>query len=175
VNTACKQTTAAVETFRAMQTFERVAGPDALPGESSRFHTRLQGRSITLVRHHGKVYCIDSVCYHVGGPLGIGDIEDIDGQACIKCPWHGYLVTLDNGQKMYKAVEFADGKMVSSGWKISEKLQRTHLVDEREDGLYVALSTTEAKLESDQWAFREDCAQEIQNASRAKPRGCQSS
>lgn len=28
-----------------------------------------QGRYVTLLRLEGKVYCIDSVCFHAGGPL----------------------------------------------------------------------------------------------------------
>lgn len=36
---------------------------------------------------------MDSVCSHMGGPLGEqGDIEDIEGSACIRCPWHGRRV-----------------------------------------------------------------------------------
>lgn len=52
------------------------------------------GRSVTLLRHGGKVYCVDSLCSHMGGPLGqTGDIEDMqDGSACIKCPWHNFRV-----------------------------------------------------------------------------------
>ena len=31
-------------------------------------------------RHPGKPYAIDSVCYHMGGPLTIGDIADVNGR-----------------------------------------------------------------------------------------------
>lgn len=48
---------------------------------SGRIHWRLaSGRYVTvLLRKTGteEVFCIDSNCYHMGGPLGIGDIEDI--------------------------------------------------------------------------------------------------
>jgi nitrite reductase/ring-hydroxylating ferredoxin subunit len=52
------------------------------------------GRSVTLLRHGEKVYCVDTLCSHMGGPLGqSGDIEDTpDGSACIRCPWHSFRV-----------------------------------------------------------------------------------
>lgn len=51
------------------------------------------GRSVTLLWHGGKMYCVDSLCSHMGGPLSEGDIEDMpDGTACIKCPWHSFKV-----------------------------------------------------------------------------------
>ena len=40
----------------------------------------------------GEVYAIDSICYHAGGPLAVGDIEDVNGHPCVLCPWHHYKV-----------------------------------------------------------------------------------
>lgn len=48
---------------------------------------------MTLLRHGGKVFCVDAMCSHMGGPLHEGDIEDMpDGSSCIKCPWHSFRV-----------------------------------------------------------------------------------
>lgn len=48
----------------------------------------LQGRYVTVLQHDGKLYCLDSVCFHAGGPLGLGDIEELPGgHSCLKCPW----------------------------------------------------------------------------------------
>ena len=33
-----------------------------------------------------------AVIHAGGGPLGMGDIEDINGQACLNCSWHHYKV-----------------------------------------------------------------------------------
>lgn len=54
----------------------------------------LYGRSITILKHKGKVYAVDSKCYHMGGPLGEqGDLEELaNGQTCITCPWHHHRV-----------------------------------------------------------------------------------
>ena len=58
---------------------------------------------MTLIRLKGKVHAFDSICYHAGGPLGAGDIEDIDvggsRVSCVRCPWHHYLLSLVDGQK----------------------------------------------------------------------------
>ncbi len=49
---------------------------------------------IAVYLHEGKLYAINNVCKHQGGPLGEGKI--IDG--CITCPWHGYQYLPHNGQ-----------------------------------------------------------------------------
>jgi nitrite reductase/ring-hydroxylating ferredoxin subunit len=40
-----------------------------------------------------------------GGPLTAGDIEEVDGKACVSCPWHAYKVTIETGEKLYRATE----------------------------------------------------------------------
>lgn len=37
----------------------------------------MEGRYVTVVEHAAQLYCIDSTCYHAGGPLGVGDIEEV--------------------------------------------------------------------------------------------------
>ena len=48
---------------------------------------------MSLVLHEGQVHCLDSICFHAGGPLALGEIEDIEDQPCLVCPceqrWHG--------------------------------------------------------------------------------------
>jgi len=47
---------------------------------------------VTVLKHDGQLYCLDSVCFHAGGPLALGDIEELpDGKACLKCPWCAVL------------------------------------------------------------------------------------
>jgi hypothetical protein len=59
------------------------------PANGNRLHTRIEGRFITIFRHHGKLSAIDSICHHAGGPLtqgGVQDIEDL-GVSVVSCPW----------------------------------------------------------------------------------------
>jgi glycine betaine catabolism B len=44
----------------------------------------VNGKSIVLALVSGKVYAMDSVCSHEGGPLEDGTIEGY----CLVCPWH---------------------------------------------------------------------------------------
>ena len=45
-----------------------------MPSEGGRIHLHINHRYVTLFRHHNKLYCIDSICHHAGGPLTLGKI-----------------------------------------------------------------------------------------------------
>ncbi|KAK3280624.1 hypothetical protein CYMTET_11536 [Cymbomonas tetramitiformis] len=135
-----------------------VANAADLDEEGSRLHLQVKDRYITLLRHKNFLYCFDSVCFHAGGPLGVGDIEEVANHACIKCPWHNYLITLETGEKLYQGVQMKDGKMVPGKWQSVGQKQRTHVVVERADGIFVQLKQ-DGKVESDEYAFKRECAQ----------------
>ncbi|XP_055997018.1 uncharacterized protein LOC125646993 isoform X2 [Ostrea edulis] len=61
------------------------------------------GEDIVLIysKKNDKFYALGAVCSHEGGPLEQGDIEDIDGQEKIVCPWHSYDFDLKTGQSSY--------------------------------------------------------------------------
>ena len=46
----------------------------------------LQGRFVTVFRLEGKFYCIDSVCYHAGGPLVRKPIHSLT-HPCMHSTW----------------------------------------------------------------------------------------
>ena len=79
----------------------------------------LQGRYVTVLKHGGQLYCLDSICFHAGGPLALGDIEDIHGQPCLRCPWHYYRVAIDTGEKFYHGTvaEADTGRLLPGPWK----------------------------------------------------------
>ena len=56
----------------------------------------LEGHSIAMVRVENKVYAIDAVCPHQGGPLAEGGLEE--GVAVVTCPWHGWQFDMTNGR-----------------------------------------------------------------------------
>eukprot|EP00486_Rosalina_sp_Unknown_P007373 CAMPEP_0201572042 /NCGR_PEP_ID=MMETSP0190_2-20130828/15099_1 /ASSEMBLY_ACC=CAM_ASM_000263 /TAXON_ID=37353 /ORGANISM="Rosalina sp." /LENGTH=154 /DNA_ID=CAMNT_0047997339 /DNA_START=18 /DNA_END=478 /DNA_ORIENTATION=- len=58
-------------------------------------------RPIILIKKLNTFYALDLRCYHAGGPLSMGDIEDVEGNLCIKCPWHRYIIKLDTGEGFY--------------------------------------------------------------------------
>jgi nitrite reductase/ring-hydroxylating ferredoxin subunit len=111
-----------------------------LPAEKSRLHSQIDGRFITIFRQNGKLSAIDSVCYHAGGPLTLGslqDIEDLDGITTVSCPWHKFLVSIDDGSRVYQQVTIVDGKPSVKGWTKGKVVQRTHKVYENDSGVYV--------------------------------------
>ncbi|GIM12859.1 hypothetical protein Vretimale_16093 [Volvox reticuliferus] len=159
-------------------------------------HPAVQGRYVTVLRIDGKLYCIDSICFHAGGPLGIGDIEDVNGHKCLVCPWHFYKIDVQTGDKYYQGVEFKDGKMLGGEWKSNGVRQRVHPVIEQGGKIYVTLSTQpdaeaaavaagllgcggpssacspRSRVDSDTYAFEAPCGDRVLNsppsANRAK-------
>eukprot|EP00927_Polykrikos_kofoidii_P032307 TRINITY_DN27569_c0_g1_i1.p1 TRINITY_DN27569_c0_g1~~TRINITY_DN27569_c0_g1_i1.p1 ORF type:complete len:354 (+),score=43.22 TRINITY_DN27569_c0_g1_i1:162-1223(+) len=126
----------------------------------------IRNRYVTVLQVDGAWRAIDAICYHAGGPLGIGDIEEVGDSRrnCIRCPWHHYLIDLETGSKWYQPMEkSADGKLVPVGWKTSSNpVQRVHEVEDRGNaGVYIRLSK-DGKCESDRWAQREDCFRPLQ-------------
>lgn len=139
----------------------RAASVDDVRRGGGRIHLELQGRFVTIFRReeNGEVVlnCIDSICYHAGGPLTVSDIEDIDGRACVRCPWHNYLVTVDTGEKLYqKLVMTQDGKMVPGVWESVGVRQRVHRADEIDGAIWVTLDST-GDIESDKYATNQAC------------------
>ena len=69
-----------------------------------RLHAKVKDRYVTLISHDSEIYCIDSVCFHMGGPLGGGDIEEINGSSCLVCPWHKLKISLADGKKLSNVI-----------------------------------------------------------------------
>ncbi|XP_030622513.1 uncharacterized protein LOC115805944 [Chanos chanos] len=57
------------------------------------------GEDIVLVHtEDDRFWAMDSSCPHEGGPLDLGDIEDLgDGRLALICPWHHFDFCLDTG------------------------------------------------------------------------------
>merc|ERR1711991_168048 len=92
----------------------------------------VENRSIIVVYKENRFFALDSICYHYGGPLVEGDIEDYGGHLSVICPWHRYPISLENGEGFYQGL---DKSIKSKGIK-----QRTHLVKVENDKLYVKIS-----------------------------------
>eukprot|EP00946_MAST-07B_sp_MAST-7B-sp1_P002211 g2211.t1 len=150
----------------------------ALCGANSRVHAKIDGRFVSVLRGlDGRaLYCIDAVCYHMGGPLTVGDIEEVNGHECVVCPWHHYSVTLKTGAKLYQAMEFdaQTRKLVPAGWKASEKRQRVHDVEQRghAGAVWVRLTSNDRSAKrhdeqdslpcgSDKWAYKASAAHNV--------------
>jgi nitrite reductase/ring-hydroxylating ferredoxin subunit len=72
--------------------WRRVAGEGDLP-DGKRLRVDVGSVSLLLHRSGAKLYALDSVCSHMGGPLDQGRIAD----GCVTCPWHGSTFRLEDG------------------------------------------------------------------------------
>ncbi|ETV68042.1 hypothetical protein H257_15812, partial [Aphanomyces astaci] len=122
------------------------------------------GRSVLLVHHQHVIYCIDQACYHHGGPLATGDIEDLGGVATIKCPWHNYKIALHNGEGLYMGLE--PGKMTQPVLKSKGVKQRTHPVKVVDGMVLVQDSSDDGEeyvvIASDVYAFDTKCIPDLE-------------
>ncbi len=90
-----------------------------------RLHAKCGGRYVSVVRlNSGGLACVDSICYHAGGNLGVGDLEDDD---VLICPQHRFRVCLRTGD----AVEGGDAH--------ARARQRLHVAYENEGSIRVRL------------------------------------
>jgi nitrite reductase/ring-hydroxylating ferredoxin subunit len=52
---------------------------------------------LAVVRRGTKVDVFVGACAHLSGPLYEGTVEEVRGQQCLVCPWHGSAFDLDSG------------------------------------------------------------------------------
>ncbi len=147
-----------------MDAFVRVAVvSDLNKSPMGRFHTRVNERNVSIIQTEDGIHCMDSVCSHMGGPLAVGDIEDLAGEKVIKCPWHSYRFSLKDGKKFTKPVSFdpKSGCPIPHEWKKSDEVyQRVHEVKLDSDGvIYVKLNLHDVtEHPSDRYAYDNNAA-----------------
>src|SRR5919107_3401861 len=96
-----------------MATFQKVSNRKDL-NEGSLLRVGVEGKSIVLAVVLGKVYAMDAVCSHEGGPLEDGSLEGYE----LKCPWHYALFDVRNAKVSKQTVWATD--MQSYSVKIDE-------------------------------------------------------
>jgi nitrite reductase/ring-hydroxylating ferredoxin subunit len=52
---------------------------------------------LAAVRRGARVDVFMGACAHLSGPLYEGAVEDVRGEECLVCPWHGSAFDLDSG------------------------------------------------------------------------------
>lgn len=73
--------------------FLRTAKKEEVPAGTIR-EFQLDGKTVAVANVGGKLFAINNVCLHRGGPLGQGEL---DGQV-VTCPWHGWRYDVTNGK-----------------------------------------------------------------------------
>ncbi|XP_069568239.1 Rieske domain-containing protein [Brachyistius frenatus] len=116
--------------------------------EEKRSFRTLEGRDVLIIYHQGVFHAMDSYCYHAGGMLQNGDIEELDGKLCIICPKHKYKISLAEGEGLYKGTDPTEKRPVPR-WYSKGVKQRIHTVTETNGDVYVKLSEDQNWIESD--------------------------
>ena len=88
-----------------MSTFRKVANSRDLK-EEGLFRVELEGKPIVLAKVNSKIYAMDAVCSHEGGPLEEGTLEGY----CLKCPWHYAVFDVRNAKVSEQTVWATDLK-----------------------------------------------------------------
>jgi glycine betaine catabolism B len=96
-----------------MPTFQKVANRKDL-NDGSLLRVDVEGKPIVLAVVLGKVYAMDAVCSHEGGPLEDGSLEGYE----LKCPWHYALFDVRNAKVSEQTVWATD--MQSYSVKVDE-------------------------------------------------------
>lgn len=73
--------------------FLRAAKKDEVPAGSIR-EFQLEGKVVAVANVAGKLFAINNVCLHRGGPLGQGELD----RQVVTCPWHGWQYDVTTGK-----------------------------------------------------------------------------
>lgn len=73
--------------------FVRAIRKDEVPVGMIR-ELQLDGKVIGLANVDGKIYAINNVCLHRGGPIAQGELK---GKS-VTCPWHGWEYDVTTGK-----------------------------------------------------------------------------
>lgn len=106
---------------------------------------KVHGRRVTVLQANGLWICLDTICYHAGGPLTEGAVRRVAGRTCLQCPWHSYLVDVATGEGLYLDM---NRRYRSKGIR-----QRVHGVREDKHGRLWVQIRSEGDVASDAYAF----------------------
>lgn len=78
-------------------------------------------------------------------------LQDIDGQACIVCPWHKFKITLETGEGLYKGINPQEPSPTPK-WQSKGVKQRIHQVTIDNGNVYVSPPDFSVSFDSDYYA-----------------------
>lgn len=78
-------------------------------------------------------------------------LQDIDGQACIVCPWHKFKITLETGEGLYKGINPQEPSPTPK-WQSKGVKQRIYQVTIDNGNVYVSPPDFSVSFDSDYYA-----------------------
>jgi uncharacterized ferritin-like protein (DUF455 family)/nitrite reductase/ring-hydroxylating ferredoxin subunit len=79
---------------------ERICTVDELREEGKRWLVELITTKIVVLKDQETIRAMEAICPHSGGPLHLGDMEDMGNECVIVCPWHAYRFSLRDGTSL---------------------------------------------------------------------------
>jgi nitrite reductase/ring-hydroxylating ferredoxin subunit len=95
--------------------YQKLANKKDFQGDNRLVRVEPNGKPIVLSTVNGKVYAMDAVCSHEGGPLEDGSLEKYE----LKCPWHYALFDVRNAKVSEETVWATDLKSYSVKVEVS--------------------------------------------------------
>lgn len=125
--------------------FQKVANKKDLK-EGGLMRVEPGGTPIALAMVDGKVYAIDAVCTHEGGPLDEGKLEG----HCLTCPWHYAVFDVRNGKVSDETIWATDihsypVQVDEGSGDISVGLRSGQTAQEKQDPSKEAMEASERK------------------------------
>ena len=119
--------------------YQKVANKKDFQGDNRLVRVELNGKPIVLSKVNGKVYAMDAVCSHEGGPLEEGTLEGYE----LKCPWHYAIFDVRNAKVSEQTVWATD----LQSYPVN--------VDEATGDIMVSLQTMPVSREGEEATVRE--------------------
>ncbi|NXM91845.1 RFESD protein, partial [Oenanthe oenanthe] len=119
--------------------------------KSQRITAKINGREIVVFYHEGKFHALDSRCYLICYLFFFSFLQDIDGQACIVCPWHKFRITLETGEGLYEGINPLEPTPTPK-WQSKGVKQRIHKVTIDNGNVYVSPPDLSVSFDSDYFA-----------------------
>ncbi|NXB79360.1 RFESD protein, partial [Donacobius atricapilla] len=116
--------------------------------KSQRITAKINGREIVVFYHEGKFHALDSRCYR---KIFACLISDIDGQACIVCPWHKFKIVLETGEGLYEGINPLEPTPTPK-WQSKGVKQRIHKITIDNGDVYVSPLDLSVSFDSDYFA-----------------------
>ncbi|NWZ04072.1 RFESD protein, partial [Agelaius phoeniceus] len=116
--------------------------------KSQRITAKIDGREIVVFYHEGKFHALDSRCYR---KIFASVISDIDGQACIVCPWHNFKITLETGEGLYEGINPQEPSPTPK-WQSKGVKQRIYKLTIDNGNVYVSPPDLSVSFDSDYYA-----------------------
>jgi nitrite reductase/ring-hydroxylating ferredoxin subunit len=80
-----------------MAEFRKVAELDEIPPGTS-IQVAMGGRAIVLYNVEGKIYACDFLCPHSNLIIYGAEVEQVNDNLVLTCPWHGSQYNLNTGE-----------------------------------------------------------------------------